>query len=280
MTGGGTIQRLGPADRPLALIKGAGDLATGVALRLHRAGFSVVMTEAASPTAVRRTVAFSEAVYDGRVIVEGVQGTLAGDLEGVRALIVKGEIAIIVDPETTILGELKPVLLVDAIVAKRNLGTSASDARAVVALGPGFLAGRDADAVIETCRGHTLGRVITEGEALPNTGVPGEIGGRSFERVLRSPGDGVLRTDLSIGAQVRENDVLAHVDDVPVCAPLDGIVHGLLRPGSRVTAGMKLGDIDPRASCDHCDLASDKALAIAGGVLEAACALLGGVHFD
>ena len=225
-------------------------------------------------------MAFSEAVYDGRVIVEGVQGTLAGDLEGVRALIVKGEIAIIVDPETTILGELKPVLLVDAIVAKRNLGTSASDARAVVALGPGFLAGRDADAVIETCRGHTLGRVITEGEALPNTGVPGEIGGRSFERVLRSPGDGVLRTDLSIGAQVRENDVLAHVDDVPVCAPLDGVVRGLLRPGSRVTAGMKLGDIDPRASCDHCDLASDKALAIAGGVLEAACALLGGVHFD
>ncbi len=278
MTDGATL-RLRPADRPLALVKGAGDLATGVALRLYRAGFSIVMTEVPSPTAVRRAVAFSEAVFEGQVTVEGVRGTLTGDADGVRRLIGQGDVAIIVDPETIIRQELKPVLLVDAIVAKRNLGTSAGDALAVVALGPGFLAGRDAHAVIETCRGHTLGRVITEGEALPNTGVPGEIGGRSAERVLRSPGDGVLRSDLRIGAQVRANDVVAYVDDIPVRAPLDGVLRGLLRPGSKVTRGMKLGDIDPRASCDQWDLVSDKALAIAGGVLEAACALLGGVRF-
>ena len=272
--------RLRPADRPLALVKGAGDLATGVALRLYRAGFSIVMTEVPCPTAVRRTVAFSEAVYEGQVTVEGVRATLAGDVDGVRRVVEGEEVAIIVDPETVILRDLRPLLLVDAIVAKRNLGTSVGDAPAVVALGPGFLAGRDAHAVIETCRGHTLGRVITEGEALPNTGVPGEIGGRSADRVLRSPGDGVLRSDLRIGARVRANDVVARVDDIPVRAPLDGVLRGLLRPGSQVTRGMKLGDIDPRASCDHCDLASDKALAIAGGVLEAACALLGGVRFS
>lgn len=275
----GTTLRLRPADRPLALVKGAGDLATGVALRLYRAGFSIVMTEVPSPTAVRRAVTFSEAVFEGQVTVEGVRGTLAGDVNGVRRLIDQGDVAIIVDPEAIIRQELKPVLLVDAIVAKRNLGTSAGDAPAVVALGPGFLAGRDAHAVIETCRGHTLGRVITEGEALPNTGVPGEIGGRSAERVLRAPRDGVVRSDLRIGAQVLAHDVVARVDDLPVRAPLDGVLRGLLRPGSQVTRGMKLGDIDPRPSCDHCDLVSDKALAIAGGVLEAACALLGGVRF-
>ena len=267
--------------RPLALIKGAGDLATGVALRLHRAGFQVAMTEISSPTVVRRTVAFAEAVFEGEATVEGVHGALADDVAGMRRLLAQGgTIPIIVDPETTVLRELRPILLVDAIVAKRNLGTSIGDAPAVVALGPGFVAGRDAHAVIETCRGHTLGRVITEGEALPNTGVPGEIGGRSSERVLRSPGEGTLRSELHIGAQVRANDVVAHVGVAPVRAQIDGVVRGLLRPGVRVTRGMKLGDIDPRAPCDHCDLASDKALAIAGGVLEAACALLGGVRFD
>jgi xanthine dehydrogenase accessory factor len=277
VTGATPVQR---DARPLALIKGAGDLATGVALRLHRAGFQVAMTEIPAPTVVRRTVAFAEAVFDGHATVEGVHGALADDVTDMRRLLALGTIPVIVDPEAMVLRELRPVLLVDAIVAKRNLGTSISDAPAVVALGPGFVAGRDAHAVIETCRGHTLGRVITEGEALPNTGMPGEIGGRSLERVLRSPGEGTLRSELRIGAQVRADDVVAHVDGVPVRAQIDGVVRGLLRPGVRVTRGMKLGDIDPRASCDHCDLASDKALAIAGGVLEAACALLGGVRFE
>jgi xanthine dehydrogenase accessory factor len=229
---------------------------------------------------VRRTVAFSEAVYDGQVSVEGVRATLAEDVAGVRRLIEEGEIAVVVDPETTVLHDLSPVLLVDAIVAKRNLGTAAGDARAVIALGPGFLAGRDAHAVIETCRGHSLGRVITEGTALPDTGVPGEIGGRTTERVLRAPSDGILVSDLDIGAQVDPGDVVARVGGEDVRTPIGGVLRGLLRPGIRVSAGMKLGDGDPRASRDHCALVSDKALAIAGGVLEAACALLGGVRFD
>lgn len=276
----GAARLRGPADRPLALVKGAGDLATGVALRLFRAGFSIVMTEIAAPTAVRRTVAYSEAVYESQATVEGVRATLAAGADEARTLVGRGEVAIVVDPSMAVLHELAPVLLVDAIVAKRNLGTSIGDARAVIALGPGFVAGRDAHAVIETCRGHSLGRVITEGTALPNTGVPGEIGGHTAERVLRAPCDGVLVARHGIGDRVSEDDVVAHVDELAVVAPIGGVLRGLLRPGSRVTAGMKLGDIDPRASRDDCDSVSDKALAVAGGVLEAACSLLGGVRFD
>jgi len=269
-----------PVDRPLALIKGAGDLATGVALRLSRAGFSLVMTETVAPTAVRRTVAFSEAVYDGSASVEGVAATLAVDVGEVRSSIGRGEVAVIVDVAAGVLRDLTPVLLVDAIVAKRNLGTSLGDARAVIGLGPGFVAGRDVHAVVETCRGHALGRVITEGAALPNTGVPGEIGGYAAERVLRAPCAGVLVARVAIGDRVHADDVIALVDGTPVRTPVGGVVRGCLRTGARVFQGMKLGDIDPRASREDCYLVSDKARAVAGGVLEAACALLGGVHFD
>ena len=267
------------AERPLALIKGAGDLATGVALRLYRSGFTVVMTEIAYPTVVRRTVAFAEAVFEGHTAVEGVEGHLADDAAHVRRLLAQGAIAVIVDPEATVRQELRPALLVDAIVAKRNLHTRISDAPAVVALGPGFVAGRDAHAVVETKRGHTLGRVIFAGEALPNTGVPGEIGGYGAERVLRSPADGILRSDRTIGEQVHAGEIVAYVGDVPVRSSLDGVLRGLLRSGLRVSPGLKLGDIDPRGSGEQCYLVSDKALAIAGGVLEAACALLGGARF-
>jgi xanthine dehydrogenase accessory factor len=267
-------------ERPLALVKGAGDLATGVALRLHRSGFSVLMTEIPAPTAVRRSVAFSEAVYMGGANVEKVHATLVPDVGAGLAAVGRGEVGVIVDPATSVLRRVAPVLLVDAIVAKRNLGTSIADAPAVVALGPGFLAGRDAHAVVETSRGHTLGRVITEGTALPDTGVPGEIGGHSAKRILRAPADGVLRTDRPIGAQVAAGDIVALVDEVPVHAAISGMLRGLLRPGSVVTAGMKIGDIDPRASRADCESVSDKSLAVAGGVLEAACSLLGGVRFD
>ena len=276
---GTAAARLLSAERPLALIKGAGDLATGVALRLHRSGFAVAMSEIAHPTVVRRTVAFAEAVFQRHATVEGVEGVLAGDATQVCGLLEQGVIAVVVDPQATVRDALRPMLLVDAIVAKRNLHTRISDAPAVVALGPGFVAGRDAHAVIETKRGHTLGRVITAGAALPDTGIPGTVGGYAAERVLRSPADGVLRADREIGDQVRAGDVVAYVGDIPVRAPLDGIVRGLLSPGLRVSAGFKLGDVDPRGSRELCFLVSDKAMAIAGGVLEAACALLGGVHF-
>jgi len=267
------------ADRPTALVKGAGDLATGVALRLLRSGFAVVMTEIERPTVVRRTVAFAEAVYEGRAVVEGIEGVKVEGAGRIDDVLARGAIPVVVDPQAGVRADIRPALLVDAIVAKRNLGTRIDDAPAVVALGPGFVAGRDAHAVIETRRGHRLGRVIWEGEALPNTGVPGEVGGFTEERVLRAPGAGVFRGVREIGDGVSSGETVGHVGDLPVRARIDGVLRGLLRSGLEVSAGFKLGDVDPRAQREHCFQVSDKALAIAGGVLEAACALLGGVRF-
>jgi len=265
--------------RPHALVKGAGDLATGVALRLRRAGFAVVMTEIARPTVVRRTVAFAEAVYEGRTTVEGVTARRAEGLAEAEAVLRRGDVAVVVDPEAHIRDELGAGLVVDAILAKRNLGTSVADAPAVVALGPGFVAGVDAHAVVETKRGHSLGRVVWEGEALPNTGVPGEVGGHSAARVLRAPATGVFESGLEIGERVVAGQRVGRVGDAAVLSSLDGVLRGLLHPGLEVSEGFKLGDVDPRAERDHCFTVSDKALAVAGGVLEAACALLGGVRF-
>jgi xanthine dehydrogenase accessory factor len=259
---------------PLALIKGAGDLATGVALRLHRAGFAVAMTELARPTVVRRTVAFAEAMFEGRTMVEGVEGVRIDDVESAESLLGRGAVPVILDPQAASVDRLRPALLVDAIMAKRNLGTRISDAPAVVALGPGFAAGRDAHAVVETKRGHTLGRVITEGEALPDTGVPGEIGGFAEERLLRAPAAGVFSGSREIGDHVEAGEIVGYVGEAPVCARVHGLLRGLLRSGLQVGEGAKLGDVDPRGVAEHCLLASDKALAVAGGVLEAACALL------
>jgi xanthine dehydrogenase accessory factor len=268
-----------PAGRPTALIRGAGDLATGVALRLFRSGFAVAMTELEMPTVVRRTVAFAEAVYEGRTVVEGVEGVKAKDASQVADLLERRVIPVVLDPEATARRVIRPVLIVDAIVAKRNLDTRITDAPVVLALGPGFVAGRDVHAVIETKRGHTLGRVITKGAARPNTGIPGEVGGFTAERLLRSPCDGVFRSAREIGDRVSLDETVGHVGDVAIHSQLDGILRGLLRSGLEVTAGLKLGDVDPRASREDCFLVSDKAMAVAGGVLEAACALLGGVHF-
>jgi xanthine dehydrogenase accessory factor len=276
----GVAREAGRDARPIALVKGAGDLATGVALRLSRSGFAVVMTEIARPTVVRRTVAFAEAVYEGRTAVEGIEGIKVEDLDQIGGMLRQGAIPVVVDPEAAALREVRPSLLVDAIVAKRNLGTRISDALAVVALGPGFLAGRDAHAVIETMRGHTLGRVIMQGEALPNTGIPGEVGGHAEERLLRAPAAGVFGSALTIGDHVAAGQIVGRVGDVPVRSRLDGVLRGLLHPGLAVTPGFKLGDVDPRASREHCFTVSDKALAVAGGVLEAVCALLGGVRFE
>jgi xanthine dehydrogenase accessory factor len=267
-------EHAGIEKRPLALIKGAGDLASGVALCLTRAGYSVVMTETARPTVVRRTVAFAEAVYEGRVRVEGVEGALATDGESVAGLVARGILPVIVDPEAHIRHQLDPDLLVDAIMAKRNLGTRITDAPAVVALGPGFIAGRDAHAVIETMRGGTLGQVITRGEALPSTGIPAERNGFGKERLLRSPCEGVFVPLSQIGDQVQKGQVVGLVDKSPVVSQLDGIIRGILREGLRVTTGFKLGDVDPGATRRDCYLVSDKALAIGSGVLRAACSLL------
>jgi selenium-dependent molybdenum hydroxylase system protein, YqeB family len=267
------------AGRPLALIKGAGDLATGVALRLQRSGFAVVMTEIARPTVVRRTVAFAEAVYEGRTVVEGIEGVRVEDAGGVEDALARMAVPVVIDPAGSILLWLDPRVVVDAIVAKRNLGTRITDASVVIALGPGFLAGHDAHAVIETMRGHSLGRVIIEGAALPNTGAPAELGGVSADRVIRSPATGVFRGARQIGDHVGVDEIVGYVGEVAVRSRLEGVLRGLLHPGLEVTEGFKLGDVDHRAGREECYLVSDKAMAIAGGVLEAACGLLGGVHF-
>lgn len=252
----------------LILVKGAGDLATGTALRLYRAGFSVVMTDIAQPTAVRRTVAFSQCMYDGAVTVEGVTARKAADKAQAEAILAASEIPVLADPEAHIRNELPFTVVVDAILAKRNLGTAMDDAPIVLALGPGFTAGVDCHGVIETKRGHDLGRLILEGSAIPNTGVPGDVGGYTKERIIRAPADGPFEPVAQISQQVNLGDVVAKVNGIPVTAQLTGIVRGMLPAGIPVTAGMKSGDIDPRCEVRHCFTVSDKARAIGGGVLE------------
>ena len=252
----------------LILVKGAGDLATGTAVRLYRAGFQVVMTDIAQPTAVRRTVAFSQCIYDGQTTVEGITARKAENRDQVRDILAAGEIPVLVDPQAAILAQLPFMVVVDAILAKKNLGTTISDAPIVLALGPGFTAGTDCHGVIETKRGHDLGRLILEGSAIPNTGVPGDVGGYTKERIIRSPADGPFEPVAQIGQQVNLGDVVAKVNGIPVTAQLTGIVRGMLPAGIPVTAGMKSGDIDPRCEVRHCFTVSDKARAIGGGVLE------------
>ncbi|MBC5626236.1 EF2563 family selenium-dependent molybdenum hydroxylase system protein [Clostridium sp. NSJ-49] len=252
----------------LVLIKGAGDLATGVAHRLKRCGFDVVMTEIEEPTTVRRTVAFSQAVYDCKVEVEGVKATLVKDIQMIRENIDNGVISVIVDKDENIIEVLKPDIVVDAIVAKKNTGTSIDDAPIVIALGPGFEAGVDCDLVIETKRGHYLGRVITKGKAIPNTGVPGNIGGHTVGRIIRATSDGIINPVSEIGDYVEEGQVVAYIDKTPVYASISGIVRGMLQGGIEVFEGMKSGDIDPRCKKEHCFTISDKARSIGGGVLE------------
>jgi len=207
-------------------------------------------------------------MYEGEVTVEGVTARRA-TLEQVPALLEAGLIPVLDDPEGRAVDRLRPEVVVDAIMAKRNTGTRLTDAPLVVALGPGFRAGRDCHAVVETARGHFLGRVYWEGEALPNTGVPGEVGGATAERVLRAPADGIFQSCAQIGDLVEAGQTVAWVNGRPVQARLRGVLRGLLADGLEVHAGMKVGDVDPRAERSHCFTVSDKALSIAGGVLEA-----------
>lgn len=257
------------------LIKGAGDLASGVAVRLYRAGAQVVMTETARPTAVRRTVSFSQAVYQGRTQVEGIRAQLAQGPQEALALIRRGVIPVLCDPQAACRLALQPHALVDAILAKRNTGTALSHAPVVVALGPGFTAGVDCHAVVETQRGHHLGRVYYAGSALPNTGVPGEIGGYSVERLLRAPCAGDFEPVKVIGDRVEAGETVAYVAGQPVISQIRGVLRGLLPQGCPVQAGMKSGDVDPRCQAEHCHSVSDKARSVAGGVLEALCRLGG-----
>jgi len=257
-------------------IRGAGDLATGIALRLYRSGFDIVMSDIAVPTTVRRTVAFSPAVYTGEASVEGITGKLCENISMIDTVMESGCIPVIVDPSGEIMKEYKPDVIVDAIIAKTNIGTKITDADIVIGVGPGFEAGVDCHAVVETKRGHNLGRVIWSGSAYPNTGVPGNIGGYTVERIIRATADGVFKAKVNIGDYVKAGDLLAYCDETPVYANIDGIVRGLLQDGVKVKTGMKSGDVDPRAEREYCFTVSDKASAIGGGVLEAILSKISG----
>jgi xanthine dehydrogenase accessory factor len=254
------------------VIKGAGEMASGVAHRLFKTDFRhICMTEVARPLAVRRTVAFCEAVYEGRMEVEGVTAVLARSKGEIKEKWAENKIAVIVDPLWGIIHDLKPDVVIDAILAKRNLGTGRNEAPLVIGVGPGFDAPDDVHVAVESNRGHNLGRVIYAGAPEPHTGVPGFIGGLSRERLLRSPHDGTVHHAKSIGDAVKKGDVVLRVEETPISASIDGIVRGLIRE-IPVTAGRKLGDIDPRGEIAYCYTISEKARAIAGGVLEAVIA--------
>lgn len=256
----------------LVIIRGGGDLATGVAYRLQQAGFPLLVLELARPLVVRRRVALATAVLEGAVDIEELHGRLVHSVNEAMQLTHTDTIPILVAPQ------LEPVLdslpapaavIVDARIAKRNIDTRINQAPLVIGMGPGFTAAVDCHAVIETMRGHTLGKIIWAGTALPNTGTPGVVAGKGAERVLRAPQDGVARWRLSIGDRVSAGDVLGDVDGAPVTAPFAGVVRGQIAPGTAVTAGMKIGDVDARGVTAHCFTISDKALALGGAVLAA-----------
>jgi xanthine dehydrogenase accessory factor len=253
----------------LIVVKGAGDMATGVAVRLYRAGLRLLMTEIAEPTVVRRSVAFAEAIYAGETSVEGVIARCCADLAEAEAALADNAIPVLVDPAATVVSTLRPTVLIDGIMAKRNVGTRIDDAPVTVALGPGFVAGEDVHAVVETQRGHYLGRMILRGSAEPDTGVPGDIGGFTRERVLRAPVTGHVAQPAAIGARVQAGETVAWVSGEAVHSEIAGTLRGLVREGIAVAAGMKIGDVDPRAEPDHCFTVSDKSLAVGGGALEA-----------
>lgn len=260
----------------LIVVRGGGDLATGTIHRLWSAGFRVVILETGAPAAIRRQVCLSEAVYDGRATVEGLTAVHVETLDEMETVWAEGNVPLLVDPNGCSLKQLQPAVVVDAILAKKNLGTNRTMAPLVIGLGPGFEAGKDVDLVIETLRGHNLGRVIHCGCAAANTGTPGEIGGYSIQRVLRSPAKGTIRTVHAIGDTVKQGEEIAWVEadgeHIPILATIDGILRGLIRDGYPVTPGFKIGDIDPRMEeLENCFTISDKARAIGGSVLEQVC---------
>ena len=258
----------------LIIVRGGGDLATGTIHRLWSAGLRVLVLEAEYPAAIRRQVSLCEAVYEGQTTVEGLHAVKINTLEEAEAVWLAGNVPVLVDPEGKCIAKAKPAVLVDAILAKKNLGTTRDMAPLTIALGPGFTAGQDVDVVVETKRGHKLGRIIREGSAIPNTGVPGVIGGYGAERVIHAQAEGVFEDVRSIADFVEAGETIARIRTpegrlLPVTTQIPGILRGLLRSGYPVTPGFKVADVDPRRSeLENCFLISDKARCIAGSVLE------------
>jgi xanthine dehydrogenase accessory factor len=257
------------SGRPLVLVRGGGDLATGVAARLQRSGFAVVVTEIAKPTAVRRLVALAEAVYTGEVEIEDLRARRAGGAEDARHALAEGIIPVLVDPEAQSHHELEPLALVDGRMLKHPQTANLDGETMVVGLGPGFIAGENCHAVVETKRGHAMGRVLWDGSANADTGVPEAVSGYAVNRVLRAPAAGEVRGFAELGTLVQEGDRIASVGDEMLVAAFDGALRGLMHDGVRVKGGEKIGDLDPRNQVEFCYQISDKALAVGGGVLEA-----------
>lgn len=262
-------------EKKLVIVRGGGDLATGTIHRLWSAKMSVLVLEAEYPAAIRRQVSISEAIYDGQTIVEGMKGVCISNCEAAEKVIAEGNVPVLADPEGDAIGKLHPAVVVDAILAKKNLGTQKDMAPLTVALGPGFEAGKDVDIVIETMRGHNLGRMIRSGCAIPNTGIPGNIGGYTEKRVIHAAEAGIFHNLRKIGDVVTEGEEIAWIEMpdgrvCPVSATISGIIRGLLREGYPITKGFKIADIDPRREeLANCFTISDKARCIAGSVLEA-----------
>jgi xanthine dehydrogenase accessory factor len=252
----------------IVIIRGGGDLASGVAYRLFMAGFKVVILEIEKPSSIRRAVSFSEAVYEGEVNIEGVRGILAKDLNDIKEILKSRHIPIYVDKKGDIIRELKPLAVVDAIIAKVNLGTNRNMAPITIGIGPGFEAGVDVDLVIESNRGHNLGKVIQEGKAAENTGIPGSTMGYTEERVIRAKANGIVKNFFKIGDRVEKGDIICQVGNIEVEAKISGILRGMIKEGLFAHEGLKIGDIDPRGIREYAFTISDKARAIGGGVLE------------
>lgn len=256
--------------KEMVIVRGGGDIASGVIQKLYRCGFKVLVLEIENPTCIRRAVSFSEALFEDEIEVEGIKSVRVRNLEEIEDAWKNNKVPVIVDPKGSYINLLKPKAVVDGILAKKNLGTYINMAPITIALGPGFEAGKDVDVVIETNRGHNLGRLIFNGEAQADTGAPGNIGGYTKERVIYSPCDGVINNVREIGDIVKKEEPLAYVGDYIVRATIDGVLRGIIRNNSKVYKGLKIADIDPRLEeRKNCFTISDKARTIGGGVLEA-----------
>lgn len=256
-------------NRKLVLIRGGGDIATGIAHRLFKCGYLVVITEIEKPTAIRRTVSFAQAVFNGEKNIEEVTAVKVNEVEEIEKILRQKKIAVVIDENGSAIDKIKPYVVVDAILAKKNLGTNIDMAKIVIGVGPGFEAGKEVHAVVETNRGHYLGRVITEGAAKKNTGIPSNIGGYTYERVIRAMDEGRITHIAEIGDEVKAGQVIAFVGEHEVRVKISGILRGLIQAGIYVEKGRKIADVDPRNEREYCFSISDKARAISGGVLEA-----------
>nr|WP_300002626.1 selenium-dependent molybdenum cofactor biosynthesis protein YqeB [Tissierella sp.] len=256
----------------IVIIRGGGDIATGIAYRLFKSGFNIIITDIEKPTAIRRKVSFCEAIYEGQAEVEGVEAIYCrdkNDIATIKKILQEGKIAVLVDEDCSITYKLEALAVVDSILAKTNLGTKRDMAEIVIGVGPGFSAGRDTDLVVETNRGHNLGRIIEEGKAAENTGIPGNIIGFTSERIIRAQDKGIIKNYYKIGDMVKKGDIICTTGEADVRANIDGVIRGLLKEGLFVKKGMKIGDIDPRGILEYTYTISDKARAVGGGVLEA-----------